>query len=44
MSKEEILEKLLRLFKHNGVNNFIIPDDAELLYHRDKRYYSLIQI
>jgi hypothetical protein len=44
MTKEEILEKLLRLFKHNGVNNFIIPDDAELLYNRYKRNYYLALI
>lgn len=44
MTKEEILEKLLRLFKHNGVNNFIIPDDIELLYNRYKRNYSIIQM
>ena len=46
MSKEEILEKLLRLLKHNGVNDFIIPDDAEfeLIFNRLLRNYSIIEI
>lgn len=44
MSQEEILEKLLRLLKDNGVNDFIIPDDAELVHKRASSTFSVIQI
>lgn len=44
MSKDDILEKLLRLLKHNGVNDFIIPDDFELTYDSTMSDFSVIQI
>ena len=44
MSKEEILEKLLSLLRHNGVNDFIIPDDFELIYDSAMSTFSVIQI